>query len=159
MSYLHWKLLHIISVIIFLGNITTGLFWAARADKSGNFTQIASTFGSIILSDRWLTVPGVIGILVSGFAGATVGELPILRTGWILWPAILFLVSGVIFGIWVGPLQRKIVTLANSADASEQSWAAYRKLYKSWELWGLAALLTPIVALIIMVLKPGLPTP
>ena len=157
MSYLHWKLLHIISVVIFLGNITTGLFWAARANKSGNLGQVASTFDSIIMSDRWLTIPGVIGILVSGFVGAMVGELPILRTGWIFWPAMLFLVSGVIFGIWVGPLQRKIATLANAGYASEESWAEYRKLYRSWELWGIAALLTPVIALIIMVLKPGLP--
>jgi len=156
MSFLHWRLLHVISVIVFLGNITTGLFWAAHANKSRNFSQIASTFDGIILSDRWLTVPGVIGILVSGIAGAMAAGLPILGTGWILWPAILFLVSGVIFGTWVAPLQRKILALAQSAGASEESWTAYRKLYRSWELWGLAALLTPVGGLIIMVLKPAL---
>lgn len=157
MSYLHWKLLHIVSVVVFLGNITTGLFWAARAHKSGSLDQIASTFDSIILSDRWLTVPGVIGILLSGIAGAVVGNLPILSTGWILWPALLFLTSGLVFGTWIGPLQRKILKLARSADSSEQSWTAYCRLYRSWELWGLAALLTPLVALVIMVLKPTLP--
>jgi len=157
MSYLHWKLLHIISVIIFLGNITTGLFWAAHAHRSRNFSQIQSTFDGIILSDRWLTVPGVIGILISGIAGAMAGSLPILGTGWILWPALLFLISGVVFAIRVGPLQQKILALAQSADSSEQTWAAYAKLYRSWELWGLAALLTPVFALLIMVLKPLLP--
>lgn len=157
MNYLHWKLLHIVSVVVFLGNISTGLFWAARAHKSRNLDQIASTFDSIILSDRWLTVPGVIGILVSGIAGAMVGNWPILGTGWILWPAVLFLTSGLIFGTWVGPLQGKILTLARSADSSEQSWTMYCKLYRSWELWGFAALLTPLLALVIMVLKPALP--
>ncbi|MDH3339415.1 MAG: DUF2269 domain-containing protein [Gammaproteobacteria bacterium] len=152
-----WKLLHIVSVVVFLGNITTGLFWAARARKSRNLDQIASTFEIIILSDRWLTVPGVIEILVSGIAGAVVGKLPILSTGWILWPVLLFLTSGLVFSAWIGPLQRKILTLARSAGASERSWTAYCKLYKSWELWGLAALLTPQVALVIMVLKPTLP--
>ena len=157
MSYLHWKLLHIVSVVVFLGNITTGLFWAARAHKSRNLDQIASTFESIILSDRWATIPGVFGILLSGIAGAMAGNLPILGTGWILWPALLFLASGLVFSARVGPLQRKILMLAQSADTSERSWTAYCTLYRSWETWGLAALLTPLVALVIMVLKPSLP--
>ncbi|MBT8137215.1 MAG: DUF2269 domain-containing protein [Gammaproteobacteria bacterium] len=157
MSYLLWKLVHVVSVVVFLGNISTGLFWAARAHRSRNLDQVASTFDSIIVSDRWLTVPGVIGIVVSGIAGAMAGGFPILSTGWILWPALLFIASGLVFGVWVGPLQRKILTFAQSADASAQSWATYCKLYKSWELWGLAALLTPVAALVIMVLKPALP--
>lgn len=65
MSYLVWKLLHIASVIIFLGNIVTGLFWAAHAHKARYFTLIASTFEGIIRSDRWFTIPGVVGIVIS----------------------------------------------------------------------------------------------
>jgi uncharacterized membrane protein len=157
MSYLVWKLLHIASVVIFLGNITTGLFWAAHANRSGVLKQIAATFDGIIRSDRWFTVPGVVGILASGVVAAITGKLSILGTGWILWPIILFSISGIVFGLWVGPLQRRILTLTKSANTSDQSWAAYRKLYVRWELWGLVALLTPVAAMIIMVLKPVLP--
>jgi uncharacterized membrane protein len=157
MSYLFWKLFHIASVVIFLGNISTGLFWAAHANKSGDLNQIAATFDGIIRSDRWFTVPGVVGILASGIVAAIAAKLSILGTGWILWPAILFSISGVTFGMWVGPLQRQILTFAKSADASDQSWTTYRKLYVRWELWGLVALLTPVAAMIIMVLKPDLP--
>jgi uncharacterized membrane protein len=62
MSYELWKPLHIRSVILFLGNITTGLFWATRANKTRDFSQIASTFENIIRSDRLFTIPGVFGI-------------------------------------------------------------------------------------------------
>ena len=157
MSYLVWKLLHIASVIIFLGNITTGLFWAAHAHKTRDFSLIASTFDGIIRSDRWFTIPGVIGILISGIAAAIDGNLPILHTGWILWPIILFSISGIVFGIRVVPLQRKVVNLAHTANSSEEAWEAYGKIYKRWELWGLVALITPTVAVVIMVLKPSLP--
>ncbi len=157
MSYLTWKLLHIASVIIFLGNITTGLFWAARSHKTRDFSLIASTFDSIIRSDRWFTLPGVIGILISGFMAAINGSLSILGTGWILWSIILFSISGIVFGIWVAPLQREIVSLTRTTDSSEQTWKAYKKIYKKWELWGLVALITPVAALVIMVLKPSLP--
>lgn len=157
MSYLVWKLLHIASVIIFLGNITTGLFWAAHAHKTRDFALIASTFDGIIRSDRWFTIPGVIGILISGIVAAIDGNLPILGTGWILWPIILFSISGIVFGIWVAPLQRKIVNLTRTVDFSEQAWESYGEIYKRWELWGLVALVTPAVAVVIMVLKPSLP--
>lgn len=157
MSYLVWKLLHIASIIIFLGNITTGLFWAAHAHKTRDMHLIASTFDGITRSDRWFTMPGVIGIIISGVAAASGGNLPILATSWILWGIILFSVSGIVFGVWVAPLQRKVVNLARTADSSQQSWELYVEVYRRWELWGLVALITPVVAVVVMVLKPSLP--
>jgi uncharacterized membrane protein len=157
MSYLVWKLLHIASVVLFLGNITTGLFWAGHAHRTRDFRLIASTFEGIIRSDRLFTLPGVVGILVAGIAAAIDGHLPILGTGWILWSVILFVISGLAFGFRVAPLQRQIVRIAHTSDASEQAWDSYTKVYKSWERWGLLALITPAAAVAIMVLKPQLP--
>jgi uncharacterized membrane protein len=133
MSYLVWKLLHVASVVLFLGNIATGAFWAAHANQSGDLKQIAATFDGIIHSDRWFTVPGVIGIIVSGTCAAITANLPILGTGWILWAIILFLTSGIVFGVRLGPLQRKILVLTQSANNSDQIWADHRRLYESWK--------------------------
>ena len=154
MTYLVLKLLHVISVIAFVGNITTGVFWGARAHASRDFRLIASTFEGIIRSDRWFTGPGVMGVLVTGVAAAIVGGLPILGTGWILWGIVLFVVSGAVFGMRVAPLQREIAALAASGEANR---TAYEKLYQGWALWGLVALLAPLGAVVLMVLKPPLP--
>ena len=154
--YLMWKLLHIASVIIFLGNITTGLFWAAHAHKSHDLRLIAATFDGIIRSDRRFTIPGVVGIVVSGIGAAVSARLPILRTGWILWPIVLFTVSGLTFGV-LAPLQRKILESTRTADSSAAAWGAYEAMYKKWELYGLFAVITPAAAFVIMVLKPLLP--
>jgi uncharacterized membrane protein len=70
MTYLLLKLLHITSVVVFLGNILTGLFWAAHANRTRDFSVVALKFEGIIRSDRIFTTPGVIGILVSGIAAA-----------------------------------------------------------------------------------------
>lgn len=156
MEYLFWKLIHITSVIMFLGNIITGLFWAARAHKSRDFKTISNTFQSIIKSDRYFTMPGVIGITVSGLVAAINGGFPILGTGWIFWGIVLFSISGIIFGIYVAPLQKKIYKFTTTAGISEKDWKVYEKLYKQWEVWGFLATVTPIVAMIIMVLKPFL---
>jgi uncharacterized membrane protein len=99
----------------------------------------------------------VIGIVVGGVAAAVIGNLPILATGWILWPIILFSISGIVFGVWVAPLQRRIADVARAAESSAQAWDSYQALYKRWEMWGLLALITPAIAMAIMVLKPSLP--
>jgi uncharacterized membrane protein len=157
MSYLIWKFLHVGSVILFLGNITTGMFWGAYANRSRDFRLIASTFDGIILSDRVFTMPGVIVIVVSGVVAAIAGGLPILGTGWILWGILLFVVAGIVFGRVVAPLQRDIVRLAGSGNPDEQNWRTYEALYARWARWGLLAVLTPAAAVLIMVMKPALP--
>lgn len=157
MSYLVWKFLHVASVILFLGNITTGMFWGAHANRSRDFRLITSTFDGIIQSDRVFTMPGVIVIVVSGVVAAITGGLPILGTGWILWGIALFVVAGIIFGRVVAPLQRDIVRIAGSGNPDEQTWRTYEALYARWARWGLLAVLAPAAAVLIMVMKPALP--
>jgi uncharacterized membrane protein len=113
--YLLIKLLHIVAVIAFVGNIITGIFWHAHAARTRDPKLLAYTMGGIIRSDRLFTIPGVIGIIATGIAAAIYGNFPILRTGWILWTLILFIVSGLIFMIRVAPLQRQLRALAEAA--------------------------------------------
>jgi uncharacterized membrane protein len=158
MVYLSLKLFHIAAVILFLGNIITGLFWKAHADRTRDPRVIAHTFEGIIRSDRWFTIPGVIAILIGGFAAAIVGQIPILGTGWILWSIVLFSLSGLAFSFRVAPLQTQLALLAQAGIESRQlDWARYHTLSRAWELWGFFALITPVAAVVLMVLKPALP--
>jgi uncharacterized membrane protein len=52
------------------------------------------------------------------------------------------------------PLQRKIAALAE--DKQNFNWEEYHKLAKAWEFWGFIALITPIAATVLMVVKPAL---
>ena len=154
--YLFIKLLHIIAVIAFVGNITTGLFWHAHAARTRDPKLLAHTMDGIIRSDRLFTVPAVVAIIATGIAAAIYGDLPILRTGWILWTLILFIVSGLIFMIRVAPLQRQLRSVAEEAlHTGIFEYADYHALAVRWELWGAAALLTPVAGLALMVLKPS----
>ncbi len=154
MSYSIYKVIHLAAVIIFLGNIATGLFWKAHADRSSNPQIIAHTLHGIIRSDRWFTIPAIVVILIGGFGASSKGGLPILRTGWIFWSVVLFIMSGIAFSARVAPLQKQLFELA---QASEFDWSRYRVLSKAWEWWGAFALLTPVAAAVLMVLKPALP--
>jgi uncharacterized membrane protein len=152
--YLWLKLLHVAAVIAFLGNITTGLFWHAHAARTREPRLLAHAVDGIIRSDRLFTIPGVVVIILSGVAAAINGGLPILRTPWILWSLVLFGVSGVVFVWRVAPLQVQLRALARAGVEGEFDWSRYQRLAHAWELWGAIALLTPIAALVLMVLKP-----
>lgn len=152
MSFLIWKFVHIASAVIFLGNITTGVFWGAHAHRSGDLKLLSATFEGIVRSDRWFTLPGVLGIVTSGVALAMATGRPLLGTGWIFWTLVLFSISGAVFHFQVGPLQKKIRDAAAADDR-----VASDNYFRRWGFWGGVALLTPIAALVLMVLKPTLP--
>jgi uncharacterized membrane protein len=155
--YLWLKLLHIVAVVMFLGNITTGIFWHKHAERTRNPRLIAHAVEGVIRSDRLFTVPGVVIILATGIFAAIKGGFPILGTSWILWTLVLFGVSGLVFMVRLAPLQRKLLAFAQAGAASGSfDYEAYRRLAAQWDLWGAVATLTPLIGLGLMVLKPAL---
>jgi uncharacterized membrane protein len=151
--YLVLKTIHIIAVILFMGNIVTGLFWKAYADRTRNVKFIAHTMDGLIRADRWFTIPGVIVITAAGIFAAIQAGLPLLRTGWILWSIIAFSASGIAFAWQVAPLQKELLAMTRTADETAFDWALYRSKSLRWELWGLFATMAPAIAVVLMVLK------
>lgn len=154
MAYSYLKLIHLAAVIIFLGNIITGLFWMAFAVKTNDLRIINHTMKGIITADRYFTIPGVIIVTAGGILAAVHAKLPILQTGWIFWSVVMFSVSGLAFAIKLVPLQKKICKLTlDKESAGDFNREEFNKAYRAWDIWGLIALLTPLSALVMMVLK------
>ena len=153
--YLALKVIHLLAVIMFFGNIVTGLFWKLLADGSHDPMIIAHALRAIIRLDRWITLPSIVLIVAAGVAAAMAAHLPILGTFWISASIALFTVSGIAFGVWVAPLQARMRVLAEAGATSDSmDWEAYRRLSRRWEFWGAVATLAPAVALVLMVVKP-----
>jgi len=154
MAYIYLKLLHLVAVVIFLGNIFTGLFWMHIAVKTKDLKIISHSMKGIIRSDKLFTLPSIFLIIIGGFAAAIHAKMPVLGTGWIFWSLVLFSVSGIAFGWKVAPLQKKVYLLASNPNPSvDFDWPTFNKAYTAWEIWGLVALLTPIGAFVMMILK------
>ncbi|MCX6170390.1 MAG: DUF2269 family protein [Ignavibacteriales bacterium] len=154
MDYVYFKLIHLTAVVIFLGNIITGLYWMYVAVKTKDLKIIAHTMKSLIKADKYFTIPGVIIITAGGIVAAIYAHYPILRTGWIFWSIVLFTISGIVFGVKVAPLQKKIYNLVLNKDESKDfDWVNFHKIYLEWDIWGLVALLTPLAAFVMMILK------
>jgi len=158
MLYLALKALHVIAVVMFLGNIATGVFWKEHADRTRDPRLIAHALAGIIASDRIFTIPGVLLITAAGVTAAILGGIPLLRTGWLFWGIVMFALSGVAFMRWVAPLQKRMLKLMQAgAESGAPDWAAYAKLSRAWAFWGAVALLLPLAVLMLMVLKPPMP--
>jgi uncharacterized membrane protein len=154
MVYFYLVLIHIIAVIIFLGNITLAPFWKSQAEKTKDRLHILSTWEGIIRSDRLFTMPGVSILLLFGIGAALHGGYNLISTGWIFWSIVLYIISGAAFMAKVVPIQKKIVALAK--DESKFGWDEYFTLSKQWNIWGSIATLAPWIATIFMVLKPNI---
>lgn len=156
MIYALLKTAHILAVVLFLGNIITGVFWKAHGDRSRDPRIMAHTLEGIIASDRLFTLPGVLLIILFGVGAAMQGDLPILGTPWIWQSIILFAVSGVAFMAQLAPLQRRMRDLVRAAaDGAPFDQGLYDRLSTRWGLWGTVATIAPLGALALMVLKPA----
>jgi uncharacterized membrane protein len=151
------KLIHVVAVIVFIGNISLGIFWKEVADRSREPRIMAHTMRSIILADRLFTIPAIVLIIAAGVATAMAEHLPILATGWILWSIILFVISGLAF-MPVTRLQREMAAVADEGVKTGTVDAVrYHSLSVGWNFWGFIALVAPLGAVALMVLKPLLP--
>ena len=155
--YLVFKLLHITAVIVFVGNIATGLTGTSmprvRAIHDCWRTHSMGSSAAIVCSP----LPAVLIIILTGLALAILGHFPLLTTSWILWSLVLFSISGILFAVRVAPLQRRLRVLAEEAAASGVFAAElFGALALQWRWWGAAALAAPLGALALMVLKPAL---
>ena len=148
MEYLFYKLVHIVSVVLFLGNITLSTFWMRRAAASGDGIVIAYALRTIVALDSMITMPASVILAASGVMTAMIGGYNIMKTGWIVWPLTLFTLSAILFMALVAPLQRKMLAAAEPLDMER-----YRPLYRMWNLWGANAVLLPLAAIVMMVLK------
>ena len=153
--YLVLKLLHVGAVVMFLGNITTGLFWHHHAARTRDPRLLHHAMDGIIRSDRWFTNPAAATIAITGVLAAIVGHLPILRTRWIAAGLVLFILSGLAFVTRVTPLQKQLRALARTGlETGSFDHPRYEALARKWELWGAVALLLPLAAFVLMILKP-----
>lgn len=154
MMYLSLKVIHLLAVVIFVGNIATGFFWHAHAWRTRDPKLIAHTIQGLIRSNRVLTAPSAGVLVIAGVVTAMVGSIP-MRTGWIVWTIVAFLVAGALFSTRVGPLQKQLYEIANAASqGGTLDERRYTDIAAKWRAWGAVAVLALAIGIALMVLKP-----
>lgn len=148
-----WLTLHLVGVVVFVGNIITAAFWKVRADLSKNPAVIYSTVKNVMLADYVFTLPGLVLIIVSGIVMAVQAKMPLSGLNWLTLSLILFAVTGVIWLAVLIPLQRGMIRQSAQCIESGNISKDYHQASRYWAIFGIAATLLPIVILYLMITK------
>ena len=148
-----WLILHVVGVVMLLGNIVTAAFWKARADLGGSVEDIYKTVRGVMVADYFFTVPGVAMILISGHVMADKAGYDLFSWSWIGISYMLFILTGVIWGVLLLPLQRRMIKEAKRSLSSGRPNNEYRRYSAIWNVAGIFATLLPIAVLVLMISK------
>ena len=147
--------IHLLAAVIFVGNIITAAFWKIRADKSGNLESMAITSRSLELADMAFTIPGIIGLLVTGVWMVGITGWERFQEPWLGISLVLLILTATISVAGLVPLQKRMTRLARDQAAAGQADPDYRRASRIWSMLGGVATLMPVVILVLMVLRPG----
>jgi len=154
MLYDAFKMLHIVGVVVLIGNVTITAFWKVFADRTGDPHLIAHAQRMVTVTDWVFTLSGIVLIFAGGFGAALAADLNPFEPGWLLWGQVLFAISGM---IWLGilvPAQLRQARAARVFAAAGVVPASYRRDGSRWLLWGILATLPLVAAIWVMVAKP-----
>lgn len=153
-TYLWLKSLHLLGVVIFLGNIIVTGWWKTMADRTRDPVIIAFAQRQVTLTDWVFTAGGVMLVLAGGLGNALLHHMDYLHTYWLAWGLWLFVASGIIWVLILLPIQiaqeRMARRFANGGEIPERYW----QLERLWIVFGTLATLLPLINLYWMVFKP-----
>ena len=153
-SYLLLKTVHLVGVVIFLGNIIVTAWWKVMADRTRDPKIIAFAQRQVTLTDWVFTFGGVTLVAIGGYGNAALHGMP-LTVGWLAWGNALFIASGVIWIAVLIPVQIKLARIARAFADRGILPQAYWQLEMLWAVFGVIATILPLANVAIMVFKPG----
>jgi uncharacterized membrane protein len=154
MSYDAFKVIHLLGVVVFLGNIIITGVWKVTADRTGDPRTIAYAQHLVTLTDWLFTASGAALILIGAYGMASVAHLDLSGATWLVWGQRLFIASGLIWVIVLIPTQfvqaRQARAFASGGTIPDSYWRHGRR----WVIWGTIATVIPLANLYFMVFKP-----
>ena len=151
--YLAFKFLHVLGVVLLLGNVTATAVWKVFANRTGDVSIIGFAQKLVTYTDWSLTLGGVVLLTVGGYGMVLVAGMK-LDAPWLLWGQLLFLVSGLVWVAKLIPLQTAQANLAAEFTTGKDAGSAYRRLCGLWIVWGAIATVPLVIATYLMVAKP-----
>ena len=153
MSFETLKLLHILGVILFLGNIAVTAWWKVTADRTRDPKVIAHGQRQVLLTDGFFTSFGVVLIAGSGVAMIAGAGWDLENARWLHWGIGLFAASGILWLFILIPTQIQQMRLARAFKGGGEIPDRYWQLSRRWNIVGAIAMVLPFWNLYWMVFK------
>ncbi len=150
------KSLHLLGAIMFfgsvLGHVTTGFIPAAKTDP-----QTALVVRQAIdVATTYLTIPGLVLLLVTGPAIVVKGKLPILGTRWLMLHAVFGLLIAVNAAFVLLPTGQELLQAASQAATGTPSPERLHAIEGREATFGAVNVLLCLAMVFIAVVKPRL---
>jgi uncharacterized membrane protein len=152
--YIAFKFIHLLGVVLFLGNIIVTAVWKALADQTAEPRTIAYAQRLVTITDWIFTLGGIILVLIGGYGMVAFAGLDPLGPTWLLWGQVLFIASAVIWVLFLIPTQIAQARMARAFAQGGPIPDSYWRLGRRWAIWGTIANLLSLATLYLMVFKP-----
>lgn len=148
-----WNLfMHIFGAILFMGNIIVTAAWVSLARRLRHTEALRLGIRGIVVADTIFTMPGVLLLLLNG--GILGTPFFKARAMWLFISIALFVLSAIIWGAVLVPLQKRMSALMRATPPGSAAPEEVHRLLALWFRWGGVATLLPLVVLVLMVVKP-----
>jgi len=154
--YMLFKSIHLLGVVIFLGNIIITGWWKVMADRNGDPLVVAFAQRQVTVTDYSFTAGGAALILLGGLGNvmASPGDFEFLHIYWLAWGFWLFIASGLIWAAILIPIQIRQARMAILFTRDTTIPETYWHLNRQWVFWSTVATILPLANLYWMVFKP-----
>ena len=153
-AYLLLKSLHVLGVVLFVGNVIVTLWWKLMANRTRDPAVIAFAQRQVTLTDYVFTFGGAGIVLVSGVANVWLGGWGNANSRWIGWGSALFLASTLLWLFVLIPIQIRQARAARQFAAAGVIPDSYWRAERVWVVVGVFATLLVVANLYWMVFKP-----
>ena len=147
------RFLHVTAVVVFLGDILIGAVWKWSADRTREPRVIAWAQRHLMQTDKYLLIPSVAVILVSGYGSAHLLRVAVWTDPAYAAAQVLFVLSGVVWSRVLRPVQARQLALAEGVGPGGEVPGEYFALARRWLGWGLVALGLPFGSLFLMMYR------
>jgi len=147
------RVVHILAVVVLLGNLLMAPFWRKRLAAVGGVQARAAANRSVRVADLLFTLPGWVVVLATGIM------LIIYRGmhgGWLHLSLLLFLGWLIFWHMLVLRARKAMITQAEEAASGGQAPAELAQHERQWQQWSYLAAGIAVLILILMVAKPQL---
>jgi len=148
------KTLHLLGVVLFLGNIIISAVWRLLAQRTDDKAIHRFSVKLVQKTDLLFTLPGVILIGVTGHMLAE-GLGGIGSHSWIYHSYAMLTVSALIWVAGLIPIQRKQMRLIDESHSLKEAGVRYKTLNRWWAILAGIATILPLIALYLMVVRPA----
>ena len=148
------KILHILAVVVLLGNLLMAPFWRKRLAALGGVQARAAANRSVRVADLIFTLPGWVVVLATGimliiYRGGMHG-------GWLHLSLLLFLGWLIFWHMLVLRARKAMIAQAEEATSGEQVPAELAQYERQWQRLSYLAAGIVVLILILMIAQPKL---